>query len=102
MTQALQRREISLVLAILAVAAVLAFAAPAFFTFANLRDLLLANMPVVIVALGMVLVILTGQIDISVGSQFAICSVVAGVVSHLGLPMPLAGAAACLTVIVPR
>ena len=39
----------------------------------------MANMPVLIVALGMTLVILTGQIDISVGSQFAICSVIAGV-----------------------
>ena len=96
MTQALQRREVSLAVAILAVAVVLAFAAPAFFTFANQRDLLLANMPVLIVALGMVLVILTGQIDISVGSQFAICSVSAGVFAHLGLPTPLAGTAACL------
>ncbi|MEO8372001.1 MAG: ABC transporter permease, partial [Candidatus Solibacter sp.] len=69
------RREISLIAAIAAIGVVLAIAAPGFFTFANQRDLLLANMPVLIVALGMVLVILTGQIDISVGSQFAICSV---------------------------
>ena len=58
---------------------VLAVVAPGFFTFANQRDLVLANMPVLIVALGMTLVILTGQIDISVGSLFAICSVAAGV-----------------------
>ena len=32
--------------------------APDFFTFANQRDLMLANMPVLIVALGMVLVVL--------------------------------------------
>ena len=57
---------------------------------------MLANMPVLIVALGMMLVILTGQIDISVGSQFAICSVAAGVFARMGLPTPLAGAAACL------
>ena len=37
----------------------------------NLSDLFLANMPVLIVALGMTLVILTGEIDISVGSVFA-------------------------------
>jgi len=61
------RREISLIVAILAIVAVLAVVAPGFFTFANQRDLMLANMPVLIVALGMVLVILTGQIDISVG-----------------------------------
>ena len=90
------RREISLVIAILALCAVLAVVAPGFFTFANQRDLVLANMPVLIVALGMVLVILTGQIDISVGSQFAICSVATGVFARMGLPTPLAGAAACL------
>ena len=91
-----RRREISLIAAILALALVLLVAAPGFFTFANQRDVVLANMPVLIVALGMVLVILTGQIDISVGSQFAICSVAAGVFARMGLPTPLAGAAACL------
>ena len=65
----------------------LAVVAPGFFTPENLRDLMLANMPVLIVALGMTLVILTGQIDISVGSQFAICSVAAGVLAQMGLPM---------------
>jgi rhamnose transport system permease protein len=90
------RREISLAIAILALCAVLAVVAPGFFTFANERDLVLANMPVLIVALGMVLVILTGQIDISVGSQFAICSVATGVFARMGLPTPLAGAAACV------
>jgi rhamnose transport system permease protein len=90
------RREVSLSVVILVMGAVLAVAAPGFFTFANQRDLVLANMPVLIVALGMVLVILTGQIDISVGSQFAICSVAAGVFARMGMPTPIAGAAACL------
>jgi len=90
------KREVSLIAAILAIALVLLFAAPGFFTFGNQRDLVLANMPVLIVGLGMVLVILTGHIDISVGSQFAICSVAAGVFARMGLPMPFAGAAACL------
>ena len=90
------RRELSLIVVLLALGAVLAVVAPGFFTFDNQRDLILANMPVLIVALGMVLIILTGQIDISVGSQFAICSVVAGVFARLGLPTPVAGALACL------
>jgi rhamnose transport system permease protein len=90
-----RRREISLAVAILAIALVLLVAAPGFFSFGNQRDLVLANIPVLIVALGMVLVILTGQIDISVGSQFAICSVASGVFARMGLPTPLAGAAAC-------
>ncbi|MBZ5726630.1 MAG: ABC transporter permease [Acidobacteriia bacterium] len=90
------RREISLVAAILAIAAVMAIAAPGFFTWGNERDLVMANLPVLIVALGMTLVILTGQIDISVGSQFAICSVAAGVFARLGMPTPAACLAACL------
>jgi rhamnose transport system permease protein len=44
----------------------------------------------------MTLVILTGQIDISVGSMFAICSVAAGVLAKSGLPSPAAAIAACL------
>jgi rhamnose transport system permease protein len=57
----------------------------------------MTNMPVLIVALGMTLVILTGQIDISVGSQFAICSVIAGVTAKTGAGILAAAAAACAT-----
>jgi rhamnose transport system permease protein len=52
-------------------------------------------MPVLIVALGMTLVILTGNIDISVGSMFAICGIVAGLVAKAGAPIAVAGLAAC-------
>jgi rhamnose transport system permease protein len=90
------RREIALAVAILALGAVLAVVAPGFFAFENLRDITLANMPVLIVAMGMLLVILTGQIDISVGSQFAICSIAAGVFAQMGMPTPIAGLCACL------
>ena len=80
------QREISVAVAILAIAVVLALAAPGFFTLDNLRDLSLANVPVLIVAVGMTLIVLTAQIDISVGSQFAICSIAAGVFAVAGLP----------------
>ena len=89
------RRELSVAIAILALSATLAAAAPGFFTTQNLSDLLLANMPVLIVALGMTLIILAGQIDISVGSVFAICSVASGALAKLGLPVAAAGLAAC-------
>jgi rhamnose transport system permease protein len=84
------RRELSVSVAILALLAVLAAAAPGFFAPSNLRDLLITNLPPLMVALAMTLVILTGEIDISVGSQFAICSVLAGVFAKAGLPMLLA------------
>ncbi len=90
------RSEISVAFAIAVLLIVLAFLAPGFFTHENLSDLVLANMPVLIVALGMTLVILTGHIDISVGTMFAICSVAAGEFAKMGLPAPGAGLAACV------
>ncbi len=89
------RSEISVALAIVVLVIILAFLAPSFFTRENLSDLVLANMPVLIAALGMTLVVLTGHIDISVGSMFAICSVAAGEAAKLGLPAWGAGLAAC-------
>jgi rhamnose transport system permease protein len=89
------RAELSLAFAIAVVLIVLAFLAPGFFTRENLSDLVLANMPVLIIALGMTLVILTGHIDISVGTMFAICSVAAGEFAKLGLPAWGAGVVAC-------
>jgi rhamnose transport system permease protein len=91
-----RRREISVAIAIALLMAVLAVVAPGFFTLENQSDLVLANMPVLIVALGMTLIILCGEIDISVGSMFAICSVAAGVFAKMGMPAPVAGLAACL------
>ncbi len=91
------RREVTVALAIAALALVLLVSSPAFFARDNLADIFLANMPVLIVAVGMTLIILTGQIDISVGSVFAICGVTAGLLSKAGLPLVLVIAGACLT-----
>lgn len=88
-------REVSVAVAIVCLSAVMLVFAPGFFTAGNLVDLFLANMPVLIIALGMTFVILAGQIDISIGSQFALCGVAVGVLSKAGLPMPLAAAGAC-------
>jgi len=89
-------REIAVAGTILALFAVLAWSAPVYFSRANLSDLFLANVPVLIVSLGMTLVILTGEIDISVGSMFAIAGVASGVFAKLGLPVLAAGLAACV------
>ena len=89
------RREISVAIAILVLCAILAFSAPGYFSRENLTDLFLANMPVLMVALGMTLVILTGQIDISGGSIFAICGIAAGMLAKSGAPMAVAALGAC-------
>ncbi len=83
------RREISAAAALTALLVVVAVVAPSFFAAGNLRDLIVNNLPTLLIAIGMTLVILVGQIDISVGSQFALCSVAAGVLAKTGLPMPL-------------
>src|SRR6185436_10100034 len=83
------KRELSALAAYVALLIVVGIAAPAFFNGANLRDLALNNAPTLIVATGMTMVILVAEIDISVGSQFAVCSVAAGVLAQSGIPLPL-------------
>jgi rhamnose transport system permease protein len=92
----MRSRELSVALAIAALAAVLALAAPGYFSPANLRDLFLANLPVLFISLGATLVILTGEIDVSVGSLFAVCSLIAGVSATHGSSTLSAGFAACV------
>jgi rhamnose transport system permease protein len=82
-------RELPPAVAFLLLLAAVGVAAPTFFSPGNLRDLVLNNAPLLIVALGMTLVVLAGEIDISVGSQFAVCSVAAGWLAKAGVPMPL-------------
>jgi rhamnose transport system permease protein len=89
------RRELSVAIALVALGIVLGVVAPRYFSAENLRDMFLVNMPILVVAIGTTLVILTGEIDISVGSVFAICSVAAGVAAKAGLPAVVAGFVAC-------
>jgi ribose transport system permease protein len=66
---------------------VLSFAVDTFFTASTLQDLLAAVAPVAIVGVGMTAVIVTGGIDVSVGSAVAVAMVVVGqLVRDSGLP----------------
>jgi rhamnose transport system permease protein len=86
----MRSREASVALAIALLAGVLAVVAPGFYSRGNLADLFLGNVPVLVAALGATLVILTGEIDISVGSVFAVCSIAAGLAAQAGLPVAVA------------
>jgi rhamnose transport system permease protein len=83
------KRELSTALAYVVLLVVVAIIAPSFFSGANLRDLALNNAPVLLVSIAMTLVILIGQIDISVGSQFAVATVAAGWLAKSGIPIAL-------------
>jgi len=83
------KREASALAAYVVLLLAMLLIAPAFFNAGNLRDLAMNNAAVLLVAIGMTLVILTGEIDISVGSQFAVCTVAAGWFAKAGVPILL-------------
>lgn len=63
---------------------------PAFLSAANFRDILVQAAPWFIIGAGMTLVIVTGEIDISVGSLFGLLAALMGVLAspdRLGLPV---------------
>ncbi len=91
---ALRSREASVVFFIVALAVVLQSATGRFLTAANLGNVLLSSAGTAIAALGMTLVILTAGIDVSVGSNLAVVTVVVGYAAAAGwglLPLILLG-----------
>lgn len=85
----------TLLVTIAALMLALSVFAHGYFTGENLADLFLENMPVMIIALAMTLTVLAGQIDISVGSTFAVASVVAAVSARAGHSNLTSAIAAC-------
>jgi len=84
------QRELSVAAAYAVLLLVLAVAAPRFYEGDKLRSILVASAPVLVGAVGMSLVIMTRQIDISIGSQFSVLGMFAGwVAKEFGLPMPI-------------
>lgn len=88
------KRELSVAGAYAALLLVLAFTD--FYRGDKLRAILVSSAPVLVAAVGMSLVILSRHIDISIGSQFSLCGVAAGLLAQKGVPMP---AVALLTVL---
>ena len=80
-------RELSVLGVLALLLAYLAWRAPAFFQLQPLLSLLAREAPSLVVACGVAMVILVRQIDISVGSQFSVCSVFAGVLAAAGWPL---------------
>ena len=82
-------RELGLLAVLLVAALVLAWLAPAFFAPGNLKNLALDNLPLLLAATGMTLVIVAGEVDVSIGAQFAAAGVIAGLLARSGLSMAL-------------
>jgi rhamnose transport system permease protein len=90
-------RELGVAAVLAAILLLLAIRAPAFYQSQPLLSLATREAPVLLVACGIAVVILCRQIDISVGSQFAICGVVAGLLAGAGWPLALAALGAIVT-----
>jgi rhamnose transport system permease protein len=82
-------REISVASSLLLLLLALALFAPAFYSPQPLLSRLTREAPSLVVACGIALVIICRQIDISVGSQFSVCSVCAGLLAASGCSLPL-------------
>ena len=87
-------------IAVIVASIALSFATDAFATSKNLYNITRNFTFVAIIALGMTLVIITGGIDLSVGSVLCLCSMVLAVVMHAGYSIEIGIAASVATALV--
>ena len=80
------RRELAIGAVYAVMLLIVGFLAPGFFHTNNLRDLLVSGSLLLLPAIGMTIVILMAEIDISIGSQVAIGAVMAGLLAKAGVP----------------
>ena len=94
MTRVLHRynRELSVTAAYGLVLLAMAAFAPSFFH-GEFAGTWVQAAPVLVAAVGMTLVVVARHIDISIGSAFSVCGVVAGGLAKLGVPVPLVAVA---------
>jgi ribose transport system permease protein len=96
----LSKQAFWVVLAIILACLFLSFATDSFATAKNLYNITRNVTFVAIIALGMTLVIITGGIDLSVGSVLCLCSMVLAVVMHAGYSIEVGIAASIATALV--
>jgi ribose transport system permease protein len=82
----LRIRELNVLTALLVVAALISFATPYFLTTDNLMGVFRSFSLIAIMSIGMVMVIITGGIDLSVGSVMGLSSLTTAIGFENGLP----------------
>jgi ribose/xylose/arabinose/galactoside ABC-type transport system permease subunit len=94
----LKIRELPILLVLAGIAVIITIANPSFATLENFLDLFKGNLTLAIMSLGMLLVILTGGIDVSVASIVTAVTVITGYfLIHVTSNIFAALVAACLT-----
>jgi simple sugar transport system permease protein len=80
----IKQKEFSIFLIIVLLSIVLSFVSPVFFTVGNFLDIIEANVVMGILAVGMTLIIITGDIDVSVAAiTTAVAVTIGALVGHL-------------------
>ncbi|MDI3361757.1 autoinducer 2 ABC transporter permease LsrC [Lelliottia sp. V89_10] len=85
----LKNRELSAFLAILALFGVLVALNPAYLSFQTLGMIFASSQILILLALGATLVMLTRNIDVSVGSTVGLCAIAVGVALNNGYSLPV-------------
>lgn len=75
-------RELILIAVIIVIGIIITFITPAFFSQLNIVNVLYSNAVFGIMAMGMMLIITTGNIDVSVGAQYAVSGMVVALVAR--------------------
>jgi ribose transport system permease protein len=82
-------REVNVLVAVLVVGALISLATPYFLTTNNLMGVSRAFSLTAIMSIGMVMVIITGGIDLSVGSAMGLASLITAICFDAGFAMPI-------------
>lgn len=80
-------RELTVAAVLAALLLALAIFAPNFFEPQPLLSRLASQMPALVAAIGMTAVLISRQIDISIGAQFGLCAITAGLLAAAKLPL---------------
>ncbi len=84
--EVIAQREFSLFLVLVISSIFMASASPVFFSWANAEAILLALSVDAIIAVGMVVLLISGGLDLSIGSTLALTGVVTGLLLNAGQP----------------
>jgi rhamnose transport system permease protein len=84
-------REMAIIALLIGVLVVASIQLPRFPTTITVTNLLLDVTPLLLISLTMAPIMITGDIDLSVGSMVGLSSVVVGLLTHAGLSIPVAG-----------
>lgn len=86
----IQKQESSIIIALVVYMAIVTFVNPMFISGGNLFNILRSSGFTLITVVGMTFILITGGLDLSVGSVLALGGVITGLACKAGLPVPVA------------